>query len=55
MYVENNIIQENNLKALPTLYFEHFIQKNMTKLLDIALEKSCFFGYTEADGLDMIH
>ena len=31
------------------------MQKNMEKLLDIALEKSCFFEYTEADGLGMTH
>ena len=27
----------------------------MTKLLDEALEKTCFFEYTETDGLGMIH
>ena len=49
----DNIIQEN--KAIPNFYFEYFMQKNKANLLDIVLEKSCFFEYTGADGLGMIH
>ena len=29
------------------------MQENMATLLDVALEKTCFFKYTETDGLGM--
>jgi hypothetical protein len=32
-------------KAIPAFFFEYFMQENMAKLLDTALEKSCVFEY----------
>ena len=48
-----HIIQEN--KAISAFFFEYFAQENMAKLIDEVLEKICFFEFTEADGLGMIH
>ena len=44
-----DIIQEN--ESIPKFFFEYFMQENMTNLLDVALEKICFFKYTGTDGL----
>ena len=49
----DHIIQEN--KAIPAFFFECFRQENMPKLIDQALEKTCFFEFTETDGVGMIH
>ena len=48
-----DIIQEN--ESIPDFFFEYFLQENMTKLLDEALGKTCFFEYTETDSLGLIH
>ena len=48
-----HIIQEN--KSIPKFFFEYFMQEKMDNLLDIALEKTCFFEFTETDGVGMIH
>ena len=48
-----HIIQEN--KSIPKFFFEYFMQEKMYNRLDIALEKICFFEFTETDGLGMMH
>ena len=48
-----NIIQEN--EVIPVFIFEYLAQKNMSLLIDQALERTCSFAYTETDGLGMIH
>ena len=48
-----HIVQEN--KMIPLLIFEYFAQKNMSLLLDQALEKTCLFEYTETEGMGIIH
>ena len=46
-----DIVQEN--ESIPKFFFEYFRQENATNLLNVALEKTCFFEYTETDGLGM--
>ena len=48
----DHIISKN--KAIPVFFFEYFMQENMSSLLDVALEKTCFFEYTETDGHDAL-
>ena len=48
-----DIIQEN--KAIPGFFFEYFMQENMANLLDVSLEETCFFKYTDTNGLSMIY